>query len=293
MAKPNISVIMCAYNEEKNIEKLLLQVLDQKLSYAPIKEILVVSSGSTDGTDAIVTKIPDKKISLLREPKRLGKVSAVNLGLSHAKGDLIILCSADVQLERFTFQKLVEKFNDSKIGMVGAHPIPTNNPESFSGFCSHLVWSLHHEIALHYPKCGEVVAFRNFGYSIPNNSPIDEAYLEHHYVAEGYRLAYAPEAIVHNHGPESITDFLRQRRRIHSQHLFLKNKMKYMVSTSNPRIVFSAFFKTLKFDPISLLFTFGAVKLEILSMLLGAYDFYIKKNYHTTWEMVETTKAVK
>lgn len=289
-----VTILICAHNEEKNISHILAQLIKQKSSCARIEEIIIVSSASTDNTDKIIREHAkkDNRILLLSESTRKGKVSAVNFGLKNAKGDILVLCSADVQLEKNTLTELIKPFNDKKIGMVGSHPIPTNNPKKFAGFCSHLIWNIHHEISLKSPKCGEVVAFRNLGYAIPEDIPIDEAYLESKFKTEGYDLAYAEKAIIHNHGPETVADYLRQRRRIHAQHMFLKSRFNYAVSTSNPLIVLSALFKTMKFDPISLLFTCGAVKLEFFSIILGAYDFYIKKNFHNKWEMVKTTKAV-
>ena len=287
-----ISCIVCAYNEEKNIGVLLQQIVTQTIK---ISQVLVVSSGSIDRTNEIVDSIAEGygQIKLITQPKRLGKVSAVNLGLGRATGQIVILCSADVQLEKDTFERLVAGFSNEKIGMIGAHPIPTNNPKTFVGFCSKLVWTLHHEIALKSPKCGEVVAFRNLGYVIPEEVPVDEAYLEWKFVSGGYGLAYAPDAIVHNHGPETIGDYINQRKRNHVLHFFLKKNMHYSVSTSGLITTLSALVRTLELDPIKLVFTWGAIKLECISVILGAYDFYIKKNNHKVWKIVETTKVVK
>lgn len=286
-----ITVVICAHNEEKNISTLLSQLSAQNTE---LKEILIVSSGSTDNTNTIVRQYAKKhnQVKLLIEPERKGKVSAVNIGLKNAKGNIIVLCSADVQLGVHTLDELTKPFHNQKIGMVGSHPIPTNNSKTFTGFCSHLLWKLHHEISLKSPKCGEVISFRNLGYLIPANVPIDEAYLESKFKSDGYKLAYAEKAIVYNHGPETITDYLRQRRRIHAQHMFLKNRFNYSVSTSSPLTILSALLKTIKLDPISLFFTWGAVKLEFFSIILGAYDFYIKKDFHIKWDMAKSSKAV-
>src|SRR3989344_7160699 len=92
-----VSVGIAAYNEEHNIARLLNSVLTQKLRSVIISEILVISSGSTDNTNSIVKSYADKKynkIKLIRQSKRLGKASAVNLILTRAKKDIIVLVSA-------------------------------------------------------------------------------------------------------------------------------------------------------------------------------------------------------
>ena len=50
----DISVGIMAFNEEKNIGRLLKAILSQKLNQIKITEIIVVSDGSTDKTDEIV-----------------------------------------------------------------------------------------------------------------------------------------------------------------------------------------------------------------------------------------------
>jgi biofilm PGA synthesis N-glycosyltransferase PgaC len=77
----SVSVGVCAYNEEKNIEKALRAVLEQPLDGFSLKEVIVVSSASTDRTDAIVSEISrsDPRVTLVVQEKREGKTSAVNL----------------------------------------------------------------------------------------------------------------------------------------------------------------------------------------------------------------------
>lgn len=285
-----ITVAICAYNEEKNLPTLINQILSQSIR---VNEIIVVSSGSTDNTDKIVKTFAkkDKRIKLIRESTRKGKVSAVRLAISNSTGDIILLCSADVQLKKETFKELVKKFTN-QIGMVGSHPIPTNNPNTFVGFYAHLLWKLHHEISLRKPKCGELIAFRNSGCSIPPDVPIDEAYLESKFVSDGYGIAYAPKAIVYNHGPDTIAEFIKQRRRIHSQHFFIKKHMGYSVSTADLMLIGQMLMNEAIANPISFPFIVGAVLIEGFSFALGAYDFYIQKNAHPIWDVTPTTKSV-
>jgi poly-beta-1,6-N-acetyl-D-glucosamine synthase len=77
------SVGVMVYNEERNIGKLLQALTTQKLDNVEIAEIVVVSSGSTDGTDATVDEWTkrDGRISLVRQMSREGKASAINLFL--------------------------------------------------------------------------------------------------------------------------------------------------------------------------------------------------------------------
>lgn len=49
---------------------------------------------------------------------------------------------------------------------------------------------------------------------------MDEAFVEAIVVERGMRVQYAPDAIVYNTGPDTIKDFVKQRRRNHAGHLY-------------------------------------------------------------------------
>jgi len=106
-----ISVIIPAYNEEKNI-KNVLNVL-KKINI--IDEIIVVNDGSTDNTEKEVLLFD---VKLVNFDKNLGKGAAVKRGIQIAKGDVLVLLDAD--LVGFTpnhFSKLVKPVLENNCGM--------------------------------------------------------------------------------------------------------------------------------------------------------------------------------
>jgi cellulose synthase/poly-beta-1,6-N-acetylglucosamine synthase-like glycosyltransferase len=288
------SIGICAHNEERNIGKLLDALLKQETYVADIIQILVVSY-STDGTNEIVDKYEhlDSRVKLIIQKKRDGKAAAVNLFLNKAKGDVLILESADTLPKNSTIEKLVEPFLDPNVGMTGGRPIPTNDEAEFMGYVCHLLWRMHHEVSVAdsaNPKCGEIIAFRNIIDSIPNDTAVDEAWIEKADRINGFSLRYAEEAVVYNRGPETVSDFLKQRRRIHSGHLFLRKQSGYMVSTMKTSNLLKAVPKVFEPNFRNLSFFVGAVFLEGYGRLLGTYDFYIRKRNPYIWDMVESTK---
>jgi len=76
----DISIGIMAFNEEKNIGRLLKVLLSQELKKVKIEEIIVVSDGSTDKTDEIVRKFmkENKIVKLITRNKRMGKALAIN-----------------------------------------------------------------------------------------------------------------------------------------------------------------------------------------------------------------------
>jgi cellulose synthase/poly-beta-1,6-N-acetylglucosamine synthase-like glycosyltransferase len=291
--KPTISFGICAYNEEKNIGNLLQSIQSQNTEKFQINQIFVISSACRDKTDEITENFhaKDPRIELIKEPQRNGKAAAINLFLKVAKGDICILISADTVIPPNSLELVCSPFLNPKVGMTGGHPIPVNNPASFMGFVSKYIWELAHQLSLSDPKLGEYIAFRNVLREISAETAVDEAFVEVEIKNKGYTIAYVPEAIVYNKGPATVKDFLKQRRRIYSGHLHLKNTKNYKVSSMGVFKLMKIVVRSIKPDWRFILWTPAAVFLEFYARCLGSYDFYVKKRNPYKWEMVPSTKA--
>ena len=281
-----------AYNEEANIGRLLETVLGQEFIHGELKEIFVVASGCTDRTGDIVKNYEgrDKRIRLIVQPERRGKASAINLFLDEASGDVLILESGDTVPAPGTLDKLIAPFENPEVGMTGGRPIPVNQRDNFIGFTVHLMWLLHHKIALETPKLGELVAFRNFVHQIPQDTAVDEASIEAIIKEAGFKLRYIPDAIVRNKGPENMKDFLKQRRRIAAGHGHLKAKTNYEVSTTDPLKILRILFQETVWKPKETLWIVGAIALEGAGRLLGYYDLRVRKKNPFVWDIARSTK---
>jgi len=288
----NCSIGVMAYNEEANIGRLLQALLDQQTSNCVIEEIIVVASGCTDNTESIVREFGarDQRIQLLVQPRRKGKASAVNLFLRHAQSDILVLESADTVPGPMTIQRLLEPFAAPEVGMTGGHPVPINDPRTFMGFVVHLLWELHHQIALQHPKLGELTAFRRVFHRIPYDSAVDEANVEPLICGQGYRLRYVPEAVVYNCGAETVGDFLKQRRRIYAGHLKICCEQGYAVSTMSGVRILAALLRGWRWDWRYFLWTPAVIGLEMYGRFLGWIDFRFKKRDHAIWDVAVTTK---
>lgn len=286
------SIGICAYNEEKNIGKILQALLNQKLKTVKISKIVVVASGCTDKTEKIVRDFQKKYpiVKLIQEKERRGKVSAINLFLKSTKDEILVLISADTIPQKDAIEKLVTPFLDPKIGMTGGHPIPINKKDSLVGYAVNLQWELHHLISLKAPKMGEMVAFRRVFKQIDPKSAVDEASMEVIIAAQGYQIKYIPQAIVYNKGPETIHDFLRQRRRIYAGHLSLSKKYNYNVSTMDPIFILQLLPLVIDFRPRFILYLFGTIFLEVIGRIFGWLDFYLIKRDHSKWKVARSSK---
>lgn len=285
-----------AYNEEANIGPMIEAVLSQRLEQVEIAEIIVVASGCTDRTEEIVEAFANEepRIRLLTQTCRSGKSAAINLLLRQTQQEIIALVNADTIPAPNAIESLVSPFADSDVGMTGGRPVPVNNPHTFIGYAAHFLWNLHHQVSLRRPKMGEMIAFRNFFRQIPSDSAVDEASIEPLIRGQGLELHYVPEAIVHNRGPETIQDFLRQRRRIYAGHIYVHDMLGYRVSTMKGMRILWILLRSssLRRDWRYFLWGPAVVALEIWGRLLGALDYRLWKRKHSVWEIAETTKVV-
>ena len=287
------SIGVMAYNEEANIAAALGSLLGQEPITARIAELIVVASGCQDRTTEIVAAMArrDERVRLIEQERREGKASAINLFISAACSPVLVMAGADVLVEGGTLDALLRHFDDPTVGMVGGHPTPVNSEATFLGHAVHLQWRLHDLIARQAPKLGEIVAFRNLVPSIPLDTAVDEISIQALISQLGYRLVYEPEAVVFNRGPATVSDFLRQRRRIYAGHLRVREQQSYSAPTMSVWRAVRALGGSGSFTtPRSAFWSVGTVGLEATARALGAYDVMRRRSAHV-WEISDSTKT--
>jgi glycosyltransferase involved in cell wall biosynthesis len=113
-----VSVTLAAYNEGQTIGRTLRSVL---ASTYPLAEVIVVNDGSSDRTSEEVREIArhDPRIYLI-EQQNTGEAGALNAGLSHASGEIIVTLDADTILTAETIGRLVRHLAADESGRLGA-----------------------------------------------------------------------------------------------------------------------------------------------------------------------------
>jgi cellulose synthase/poly-beta-1,6-N-acetylglucosamine synthase-like glycosyltransferase len=114
---PSVALIVPAHNEETHLRRKLLNVA--ALDYPRDRlDVVFVSDGSTDGTNAILADAErgGARVILL-EPRR-GKFSALNAGVDQARGDILVFSDAATEFAPDALRNLVRHFADRTIGVV-------------------------------------------------------------------------------------------------------------------------------------------------------------------------------
>ena len=114
---PKVTVLLAVHDGEPYIDEAVRSVLGQTFTDF---ELLVVDDASTDDTVAIVERLADERIRILRNERNLGQVPSLNRGLSEARGEYVARLDADDACLPTRLERQVEVLdNDPRVGLVG------------------------------------------------------------------------------------------------------------------------------------------------------------------------------
>jgi len=108
-----ISLVISAFNEEANIERLFRELRENELSDVEYDYILV-DDGSTDGTVAAVERVVDGglEVKLLSFSRNFGHEIAMTAGLDASTGEAVVFMDADLQHPPATVPKFIREWRD-------------------------------------------------------------------------------------------------------------------------------------------------------------------------------------
>jgi len=115
--EPFVSIILAAYNEEKDIERKIRNTLEADYPGDKL-EILVGSDGSTDDTVRIVETHASERVRLFDFKENRGKTAVQNDLVEEAKGDVLVFTDAASFTPPDALRKIVRNFSDERVGCV-------------------------------------------------------------------------------------------------------------------------------------------------------------------------------
>jgi len=216
-----VSVIIPAYNEEKVIEQSIKSIINQ--TYKNL-ELIVVDDGSTDNTSVLAQKYTDLPNVKVLKKVNGGKANAINYGIEHSSGELIMIVDADSKLEKKAVELMARYFEDPEIAAVAGSVYVSNKVNLITK-----LQTLEYIEGLNMVRNGQ--AFLKLVNIIPG--PIgmfrkkalyevglydDDTFAEDcdvtlKLIAHGYKIDFESEAVAKTEAPENIFDLIKQRYR--------------------------------------------------------------------------------
>jgi cellulose synthase/poly-beta-1,6-N-acetylglucosamine synthase-like glycosyltransferase len=239
--EPLVSLIISAYNEEKDIGKKLDNSLE--LDYPRGKlEIIVASDGSTDRTDDIVRQYGKKadgtKVVLHRVEGRLGKTAAQNSAVRIAKGEVVIFSDAASLYDRNAVRALVGNYADPEVGAVSGMYQYINKTNGSVGTATIRFWNFENFIKSRQTRiktitgcCGCIYSVRRAAYTELPPNIISDLVEPLTILKKGYRIVFEPGALAYEETTEKPRDEFKMRVRVIVRGM---NGLLYMRSLLNP-----------------------------------------------------------
>ena len=222
--QPFVSILVATYNEEKVIAKRIENLFT--LDYPKDKyEVLVVDSGSTDRTTEIVEKFigqsnpsqPDLK--LIKEDKRRGKASAINLGKEQAKGEIILIADANSIFDKNVLREMMPHFKNPEFGAVSGRYF-TFNPNDILSGSEAFYWEIEHIMMLGESfldsistVIGTISAWRKDLMNFRSTTISEDLDMTIQIRRNGYKIKYEPDAMVYEPSATIPEDQIKQRKR--------------------------------------------------------------------------------
>jgi glycosyltransferase involved in cell wall biosynthesis len=222
MDSPTASIVVRCYNERDHIGKLLHGLFKQTHDNF---EVLLVDSGSTDGTLEIANQYPIEEVVHI-PPEKFSFGRALNYGCEAARGEYCVFISAHCYPKRVDWlERLLEKFDDDEIAMVygkqrGGGPTKFSERQIFrrwfpdedidyqlTPFANNANAAIRRELWEEHPYDEELTGLEDLDWG----KRVKE---------EGYEISYASEAeVVHIHDetPREIYNRYKREAIAHKQ----------------------------------------------------------------------------
>lgn len=221
---PSVSIIIPTLNRRVVLKEALLSL--NKVAYPRERlEVVVVSDGSTDGTNEMIKNIKKElnyKFKFIKG-KRRGISHAKNVAIKNSKGEIIISTDDDCLFEKGWLKKLIKPFSDPTTGSVGGpdRAIPKERTlaksidfvfSSFFGSGGIHGRFLKVKLGKFYPV-GCNMAFRRelvdkIGFFDETLAPGEDTDFNHRIEKAGFELVCVPRAFVWHRPRNSVKRFI-------------------------------------------------------------------------------------
>lgn len=240
--EPSVSLVMVVRNEESVLPAKLRNLLE--IDYPAARfQIVIVSDGSTDGTEAILREqAKDSRVQVMLNQLARGKAQGLNDGLSLASGEIVVFTDARQQIERGAIRLLVENFADSEVGCVSG-ALMLGDPElGESGKSVGLYWSIEKKVRELESATGSVVGATGALYAVrreliptlPEGTILDDVYIPMEVVRQGKRVVFDNRACAWDReNSESEAEFARKVRTLSGNYQLLQ-LAPWILSGQNP-----------------------------------------------------------
>jgi glycosyltransferase involved in cell wall biosynthesis len=197
--RTRVSIVVPVRNGARWIETKIRSLLETRYP-GELIDVLIVSDGSTDGSDEIVSQYPDVRVRLLALPPG-GKAVAVNRGIENVSGEIVVLTDVRQTFDPDAIPRLLACFAEPGVGVVTGELViraGANREEYNTG----LYWRYEKSIRRNLNRIdamlgatGSIYAIRReLAPHIPADVLLDDVYVPFAVAFRGSRIFFEDEA---------------------------------------------------------------------------------------------------
>lgn len=217
---PNVTLMICAYNEEDVIREKMRNI--REIDYPRDKFcVMWVTDGSTDSSNELLREYDD--VTLVYSPERRGKAAAMQHGLELNQSEFVVFTDANTLLNANSIREIVRLFMDENVGCVsGEKRVAARESGQTASEGEGLYWRYEStlkrwdsELYSAMGAAGELFAVRLSYYrEAPSNALLDDFMISMHIVKDGHRIAYTSDAYAVEYGSANMHEESKRKRRI-------------------------------------------------------------------------------
>ncbi len=213
-----VSVVIAVRDGEQWIERKLrsLQALDYPQD---LIEVIIVSDGSRDRTDEIVRNLPASNVRLIRAAQPAGKAAALNLGISQARHEILLLTDVRQDLDPPSLRRLISCFSDPQVGVASGDLVIRSASDSGAqdvGLYRRYESWLRAKVSAIDSMFGATGSYytmrRELAVPVPPGTILDDMYLPLSAFFRGYRTILEPGALAFDVPTALDAEFSRKVR---------------------------------------------------------------------------------
>lgn len=219
--RPTISILLAVRNGKPMLQAKLDHLL--KLDYpAELTEIIVVSDGSSDGTNEVLTESTHPRLHVILGTEHQGKAAALNRGMRIATGEILLFNDIRPYLAPGAVAQLLSNFADPSVGCVAGNlRVAPNGQDAVASvvggaYWKHEQWLRHLESLVDSPVGvygGFYAVRRQLATEFPEGIILDDMFQPLCIIRKGYRSVLEEGALVWDRWPASTEDEFERKVR--------------------------------------------------------------------------------
>jgi biofilm PGA synthesis N-glycosyltransferase PgaC len=213
----SVTVLLPVRNGEEWLRGKLESLL--ALHYPPeLQQILVISDGSSDGTEAIAEEFTGSgRVELIRTAG--GKAAALNAGMKQARGEVLFFTDVRQELEPDSLRNLVACFADTSVGAASGELV-IREGETLEELSVGLYWKYETWLRKRESRIDSVMGAtgciyalrRSLATQLPEGTLVDDMFLPLGAFLAGYRVILEESARAFDYPTALESEFRRKVR---------------------------------------------------------------------------------